>query len=52
MIYLNCKFQRNLAQGIAGVKGIQFCSNEGPWPFSRGDIKEIAKIQRIFLNLL
>ena len=26
------------------VKGIQFCSNEGPCPFSRGDYFKIAKI--------
>ena len=26
------------------AKGIQFCSNEGPGPFPRGDNYEIAKI--------
>ena len=26
------------------LKGIQFCKNEGPPPFPRGDDKEIAKI--------
>ena len=26
------------------MKGIQVCSNEGPWPFPRGDNNEIAKI--------
>ena len=27
-----------------GVKGIQICSNEGQYPFPRGDDYEIAKI--------
>ena len=28
----------------AWVKGIQFCTNEGPYPLSRGNNYEIAKI--------
>ena len=39
------QFQPNLAQSIL-VKGIKFCSNEGPRPFRRGDNYKIVKIHR------
>ena len=32
------------------MMGIQFCSNEGPRPFPRGDKYEIAKIKKNLLQ--
>ena len=32
------------------VKGIQVCSNEGPYPFPRGDNYKIAKIKNLLLQ--
>ena len=40
------QFQRNLAQSTKHpwLNGFQFCSNEGPQPFTWGDNYKIAKL--------
>ena len=34
-------FQPNMAQSLLGWKEFKLCSNEGPWPYPRGDNSDI-----------
>ena len=43
-------FQPNMAHGLLGWKEFKLCSNEGPWPYPRGDNSDTVKIHSRLLK--